>query len=831
MDIKSLLHAQWITVRFHSSGARAIKAFTAAILGTFIALLALVLYESIRPKDVFFSAYTKLAFTPHLGAMVVVIMLGFVGMLMLSAKKLWRSFQLGLLPISISTWIVCIALFWLLVGLHHPIVGTSILVACALVSFLINIFVKHPQKPQGDALEYTDPDLPVPENGQDLLGLGDLIDRLVGMIVLERPLTIAVTGPYGHGKTSFVNLAVGRVRSLEEEDRPIIVRFSPWLAADPNALILSLLSSIVVEMEKVYFIPGLKRDTFDYARSLLSAIPKLHLPKQILSESSQEDHIARLASRISATQRRILVVLDDLDRLQSTELETVFKILRASDAFMNLTFVCCFDRTELVSILQVTRPHQNINTFIEKFFQSAIRLPAIDSLRLRDFFASEVRPILHRYSLTPLEPEINVTELCEQAVKLYLVNLRRIKLFTNRLGHSLARIGSEVNTEDFIRLELVREMAPMIYQTIYNEPEYFYEAALAFESQLTGPLSSDAGKARKQRAEFYEEMLKTLPAGTEGLPDLLEALFPRFAEYRGKPLRPMDPLTMEKEKRIFHPRCFRQYFLLKVPSELFSRREFDKFLASIRSSTEAGATGQFNEVFRSMGEEGFKRWHFVHQIEMDFDSLSMKTSRGLCRGFAQNSHSWTSDAFESMSAIDCTRKTLRKMTTDSERESFIVELISESSSMLYAFFLVNRLVMDSQAEVQLHRGLIQKGLKREMHTRYMIKDAPSVFEQLRTEGGRIDPIWLLMEWRRLGADAESEQESYLLDLFGRRPADLNFFLRTMFRAEFLDDYTNLKPLIDYARLAELIKANASLLDEAKVQAFCQRYKAERSGTS
>jgi len=49
----------------------------------------------------------------------------------------------------------------------------------------------------------------------------------------------------------------------------------------------------------------------------------------------------------------------------------------------------------------------------------------------------------------------------------------------------------------------------------------------------------------------------------------------------------------------------------------------------------------------------------------------------------------------------------------------------------------------------------------------------------------------------------------------------------MFRIEFMDDYTALKPLINYDQLAELIDRNADALDQSKVQEFRNRYAAKR----
>jgi hypothetical protein len=384
-----------------------------------------------------------------------------------------------------------------------------------------------------------------------------------------------------------------------------------------------------------------------------------------------------------------------------------------------------------------------------------------------------------------------------------------------------------VNVIDFVRLELIRDIAPTIYEEIYLNPEYFYDADLAFEARFAGRDMLDSTKAKERRAGFYNRLMAALPPDKQYVSQMLENLFPHFAEYKGRfGAKAISDTEAEEGKRIFHPRCFRQYFLLKVPSELFSQKDFNDFLSSIRNASEEEAMAAFSKIFRELEKEDFRRWHFVHRIENVFDGFGLPTALGLCRGFARNSSIWTSDAFEFMTAVRCTRAVLTKMKESSEKQSFLLVVIRESISTLYALLLVE--ILEKEARDQLPSDLqqIKDALKEKMRRHYRTSNAPSVFEEFATDLGRIEPIQLLMAWRRLGPDAILDQQQYLLDLFVRRPSDMNWFLKTMFRVEFMDDYTALKPLIDYARLAELIAKNADLLDGTKVQQFKARFDAE-----
>lgn len=51
-------------------------------------------------------------------------------------------------------------------------------------------------------------------------------------------------------------------------------------------------------------------------------------------------------------------------------------------------------------------------------------------------------------------------------------------------------------------------------------------------------------------------------------------------------------------------------------------------------------------------------------------------------------------------------------------------------------------------------------------------------------------------------------------------------LKLLFRAEFIDDYNALKPLMNFKELYQLISLNEPILDPVKVAQFMKRYNAE-----
>jgi hypothetical protein len=763
---------------------------------------------------------------------------------------MWRSLRLGLIPFRGWFWLLSVVVFWIaLESSYAPLAWGSVSFA-ALVAVADALIGRDSAKAERIPPGLVESDLPVQEGGEDLLGRKGIVEGLVATILLEQPEVIAVTGAYGEGKTSFLNLTLGELRKLEGDDLPVIVRFSPWLAADSNALVLSLLNSVVVEIKGKFFVPGLGRDAARYARALLSAIPRAEWLKDIIEDPSQEQRIDALANRIARTRRRVLVVLDDLDRMEAKELETVLKLLKGSDRLSNITFLCAFAPAELALILRATRPLQDTPAFIEKFFPVQIPLPKIDSSERRDLLLQKIAAVVGRYG-PPADEAMSrrLEKLWESGAALYFQNLRPIKLFLNKINQSLKRIADEVNIEDFIGLELVRDIEPSLYEHIYRSPEYFWRREFAFETSFKGPDPMDKDRAKKERVAFYEQIKATLPTDKQYVLQLLEDLFPDFGGQQEKFMRePVGAVEAERNRRIFHPRCFRQYFLLKVPSELFSQKDFKSFASSIRTQDENGVVRAFNQTFRSVVKEEFKRWHFMHLIDNDFANFGLPVQRGLCRGMAQNSALWQADAFELLIAVTSTRETLAKIRESNERKEFLRSIVRESASDLFALMLIRRIEYDlglALKEGEQYRTLgfgptdankvtpllsdlqeIKAFAAQHVRERYLRPDAPSVFEQFSNLGdgvNRIEPNLFLFNWQSLGQEAQVDEKKYLRDLFTKRPQDLNEFLKLMFRVQFIDDYTQLKPLIDYKELSDLIDLNEGLLDHERVAQFRERY--------
>ena len=96
-------------------------------------------------------------------------------------------------------------------------------------------------------------DNPIEKQEEDLLGRATFSNQL-GKGIYEYTgksgLVIGLFGEWGTGKTSVVNMAENEIKRLSEKDenKPLIVRFSPWNYTDKNNLISLFFQDLKIKL-------------------------------------------------------------------------------------------------------------------------------------------------------------------------------------------------------------------------------------------------------------------------------------------------------------------------------------------------------------------------------------------------------------------------------------------------------------------------------------------------------------------------------------------------------------------------------------------------------
>jgi hypothetical protein len=350
------------------------------------------------------------------------------------------------------------------------------------------VALRTPFSADSDALVRVD--RPITSFSEDKLERKPLILSLVARLVSDGAPVIALIGAYGDGKTSILNLLESELKGKKS----IVVRFKSSLPGDDLTLVSTLFNSISKQLRRRFFVRRLRNVLKRFARRISGLVPTAPSGlKEMFSEPSQQDELQELTDKLATLPlHRLVVLLDDMDRMQGNELKTLLKIIRATEDYPKLSFVCAFNKKALVDALL---RHQIIDRisivfssdnerlpsgtaigqvaaddtragyeYLEKFFPVQVPVPKLDDGQIGKEFDFRFNQFAERNKLSLLPEDTAAFDKAFQPFwKPYFLpslnNLRKINSYFNALAASFSLVKDEVNLIDFMCIELLRQTA------------------------------------------------------------------------------------------------------------------------------------------------------------------------------------------------------------------------------------------------------------------------------------------------------------------------------------------------------------------------------------
>ncbi len=391
---------------------------------------------------------------------------------------------------------------------------------------------------------------------QDELGRGPYIDRAAQAIQLAgRASTVyAVTGAWGSGKTSVLNLAVERLKQLDGSWS--VVPYNPWAASDINSLIAELFACISSALPH----KGAKA-----AKKALIACGQVALPilgevplagdmvqsgmkyalEQLAKEGDWQRRFEKAASEIERLDIRVLVTVDDVDRLQGDELVALLKALRLLGRFPGVHYVMAYDpaavRETLGAALNYrTSSETSVDAFLEKFVQVPLPMPAVQPVQIRRLIDVQLDGLLEQLGLELSSEDRNRYGFArDHALAPALSTVRGVKRFFMQATLYLELTGPrEVNLVDFLLMTLLQQSFPDVFRDVWDHRDELTrsDARVFLESMAAHqPLASFDWMARlnalgiqggRQEAALWTLTLlfpsaRFLPEGNDGLREVV----------------------------------------------------------------------------------------------------------------------------------------------------------------------------------------------------------------------------------------------------------------------------------------------------------------------
>jgi KAP family P-loop domain len=469
--------------------------------------------------------------------------------------------------------------------------------------------------------ELSSSDDPIMEWSQDIIGRASVVELLVERIFVHHTPIVALNGGLGDGKSSVLRLLR---RSLAGQ--AITVSFSTWLPGSEETLAVDLFRDIATECRRMFYIPQLRKRAIAYARTITGSVSYLAGLREILPAQSQQQEIEELRDTLAHVPVPIVVLLDEIDRMQREELVVLLKILRGASSIPNVTFICAFSDEEITKLLSgdATLSYG----YLEKFFPVSVNLAAPEPSMIGRLLQAQIKAAARQGNWFLGTNEKTFGELLErmwqESLSRICTNLRKTSLLLNDLSASGRIIGREVNTLDLVGIETIRRFSPKIYQLVRKNPAFLTYGS---NSWMKHQYVSDERK-KKEAAEFFALLEGQLTESEEpqAFGYVLALLFPAFNASRGtismQIIRPTDAELAEKEQRISDSDYFEIYFQSAVPEDMFSVAELTDAVARFNKATTEMACEQiFKKVLNGIPQHHAKRTDFLWKIGRAVESL------------------------------------------------------------------------------------------------------------------------------------------------------------------------------------------------------------------
>ncbi|HEX8348776.1 MAG TPA: P-loop NTPase fold protein, partial [Hymenobacter sp.] len=393
------------------------------------------------------------------------------------------------------------------------------------------------------------------------------------------------------GKTSVMHFIA---QELAAHSDAIVINFNPWRFSDEPSLLLAFFTTLAERLKP------LSPDTrwyktrkesigeavLKYASyaTVLKATPVSGLADawsglgKALADVPLEKLKARIEEFLQTAQRKIVVIIDDIDRLEKTEIHAVFRLVRLTADFSFTSYILCFDDRIVASSIGerfADGSQQSGYEFLEKIIHVPLRLPQATKRDLRDYLFTSLAKAIQDVGVSV--PAADLEKFRESFGKYFIARFttpRLAKRYVNSLSFVLPMLQNEVNYHDLLLIEAIKLFYPAIYALIREHYGYFLGS---FDVKHWS-----AQNEQQRHTVFFDQHLSVLsPDMLASIKELLAELFPKLAElWPNRYLRP-EYGELFNDKRIASAYYFDRYFSYTILKGEVSDVVYDAFFSAL----------------------------------------------------------------------------------------------------------------------------------------------------------------------------------------------------------------------------------------------------------
>lgn len=448
------------------------------------------------------------------------------------------------------------------------------------------------------------PDLPIAKLEEDGLNRGSFAESLAKTLVqysFPSSLTIGLYGEWGSGKTSLLNMVFENVERID--DGVVVLRFNPWLCSDPKQLVTQFFKQMATAIKLKKRAADKAWELIDQYADILGATSVIPVAGEIvaaftkvLTKKAEEETKERtndlqesknqIIKKLKDEKIKIIVSIDDIDRLSEEEIVAVFQLVKSLADFPNTIYVLAFDYDVVVRALGKVQ-HGDGKEYLEKIVQVPFEIPAPNIDDIHEALFSKLNRILGDIPEEDWDKE-TWGELFQQGIKNYIRSIRDVIRYTNVFSLKYELLKNETSAADLLGLTCLQVFEPTVYSKL---PSY--------KDILCGERRSFSHERQKEAEEKVERAINRIAPDDGSVTDLeatkniLGTLFPGIKTNKGwsygvgRGYSRRDSLIRNS---IAAPECFDRYFALTlengaIPTATVRRMVFESSESELAEET------------------------------------------------------------------------------------------------------------------------------------------------------------------------------------------------------------------------------------------------------
>lgn len=460
---------------------------------------------------------------------------------------------------------------------------------------------------------------PIVQAADDALGRMPFVRALSSEIIRwtvtssTQGTVFGLYGGWGQGKSSVMNLLCSELET-QHDSGVLVVQYDPWRFVGPEALVTNFGTALSQVMTGQLGSPSAGRSVLLYTKTLVREASigpfRFSLPTGTPINS---DVCEALSHALEDSGRYLVVLVDEVDRLERDELVALFSLVRSAFSTPRVTFVLAMEPNTVLDALGHSVPSaslgspavvtSNKNTgssgdpvvvsgIPRELLSPGIEEPSgsgsaghawLDKVVAHPFYLPRIAPsaveaMLHSLLVTAGFAPAKDDEFWKPIASIvaeYVVGLlrspRQLKRFCVSLGSAWQRsLNSDevprLNGQDLFFLEVIGLFFPRAINDIWENNGFYIDPESWNEIFRFFSIRDDTGK------HIREHVLTLCTREPNGfsLLGMLRYLFPKvdaaMQHYPSTAATPSE--SAYRDRRIYHPECFPFYFRDPTEGEL-----------------------------------------------------------------------------------------------------------------------------------------------------------------------------------------------------------------------------------------------------------------------